>query len=338
MTRLRQADLAVVLQVTQELADAEDLDELRTLVLAGLTTAIPCDHAGWAEWSLKSYGVACLVRTTRGDTHHALDRDFQAVAFEHPACPYWQSGGVEAVRISDFASRRDLGRLQLYHAFYKPAGIEFQLSGVVCEQGGARVFVDCDRRARDFSDRDRQVLEILRGSVARSYTQLGLRQAMRRALERVARGDGAVLIADDDGAIVSATAAARELLAEHVGNADVLPRPIFEQFPLARAGRAHVSIAFNSLRAEVFARLGELPVVSLAEEGDRALDLDALRRLGLTPREAEVLAWVARGKTNPQIARALWVSPRTVQKHLEHVFDKLGVRTRTEAAARALQQ
>lgn len=56
----------------------------------------------------------------------------------------------------------------------------------------------------------------------------------------------------------------------------------------------------------------------------------------LTPREAEVLHWVAAGKTNRDIARILDISPRTVTKHLEHVFVKLGVETRTAAAARAL--
>lgn len=53
---------------------------------------------------------------------------------------------------------------------------------------------------------------------------------------------------------------------------------------------------------------------------------------GLTPREGEVLGWVARGKTNGDIARLLFVSPHTVRKHLENIFEKLDVRTRTEAA------
>ncbi|MEZ5729046.1 MAG: helix-turn-helix transcriptional regulator [Burkholderiaceae bacterium] len=53
----------------------------------------------------------------------------------------------------------------------------------------------------------------------------------------------------------------------------------------------------------------------------------------LTPRESEVLVWVARGKTNRDIADILGMSPRTVNKHLEHVFEKLGVETRTAAAA-----
>lgn len=56
----------------------------------------------------------------------------------------------------------------------------------------------------------------------------------------------------------------------------------------------------------------------------------------LTPREADVLRWVTAGKTNRDIGAILAMSPRTVTKHLEHVFTKLGVETRTAAAARAL--
>jgi DNA-binding response OmpR family regulator/DNA-binding CsgD family transcriptional regulator len=62
-----------------------------------------------------------------------------------------------------------------------------------------------------------------------------------------------------------------------------------------------------------------------------------LRELALTPRETEVLSWLAKGKTNRDIADILGMSPRTVNKHLEHVFEKLGVETRTAAAAIASQ-
>jgi len=58
----------------------------------------------------------------------------------------------------------------------------------------------------------------------------------------------------------------------------------------------------------------------------------------LTPRENEVLHWLARGKTDIEIAALLGLSPRTVQKHLEHVYVKLGVETRTAAVMRALAQ
>ncbi len=58
---------------------------------------------------------------------------------------------------------------------------------------------------------------------------------------------------------------------------------------------------------------------------------------GLSPREADVLVQLARGRSNPEIAAALGVSRKTVSSHLEHVYAKLGVRTRTEAALFAMR-
>jgi DNA-binding CsgD family transcriptional regulator len=60
-----------------------------------------------------------------------------------------------------------------------------------------------------------------------------------------------------------------------------------------------------------------------------------LAEAALTPRETEVLSWLAKGKTNRDIGDILGMSHRTVNKHLEHVFEKLGVETRAAAAALA---
>ncbi len=60
-------------------------------------------------------------------------------------------------------------------------------------------------------------------------------------------------------------------------------------------------------------------------------------KLGLTPREAEVLCWVAQGKANGDIALILSTTESTVKKHLEHVFEKLGVENRGAASLRAIE-
>lgn len=73
----------------------------------------------------------------------------------------------------------------------------------------------------------------------------------------------------------------------------------------------------------------------LLDERHPDMGLAASESFGLTNREAEVLAWVTRGKTNEDIATILGVRPATIAKHLERVFEKLGVETRTAAAARA---
>ena len=69
--------------------------------------------------------------------------------------------------------------------------------------------------------------------------------------------------------------------------------------------------------------------------GGRAGMVEALRAAGLTRREAECLAEVARGSSSADAARTMGVGARTVDKHLQHAFAKLGVETRSQAAARA---
>lgn len=79
-------------------------------------------------------------------------------------------------------------------------------------------------------------------------------------------------------------------------------------------------------------------VILLREESEIA-QIEALRAIfGLTGREAEVLHWVILGKTDKLIGQILGTSPRTVNKHMEHVFTKLGVETRTSAASLAVNK
>jgi len=63
----------------------------------------------------------------------------------------------------------------------------------------------------------------------------------------------------------------------------------------------------------------------------------ALLPLGLTAREAEVLYWIAQGKSNPDISMILSTSVRTIHKHVENIFRKLGLETRNAAALTALE-
>lgn len=63
-----------------------------------------------------------------------------------------------------------------------------------------------------------------------------------------------------------------------------------------------------------------------------------LESLGLSPREAEVLLWMAQGKANPDIAIIIGCSPATVKKHAIHIFEKLGVEGRPAAILSALEK
>jgi len=76
----------------------------------------------------------------------------------------------------------------------------------------------------------------------------------------------------------------------------------------------------------------------LREENHAAVIEALIAAFRLTTREAEVLYWVSKGKINKDIGEILGTSPRTVNKHLEHVFEKLGVETRTAAANLAMSK
>jgi DNA-binding CsgD family transcriptional regulator len=73
----------------------------------------------------------------------------------------------------------------------------------------------------------------------------------------------------------------------------------------------------------------------LLEEACDKFGLSSREReiLALSPREREILALLARGETNSEIGEALWIAPSTVRRHLEKIYAKLGVRTRTAAVA-----
>ena len=77
-------------------------------------------------------------------------------------------------------------------------------------------------------------------------------------------------------------------------------------------------------------------MIVLREESDTAQIEKLMASFKLTQRESEVLNWVIKGKTNRDIGDILGTRPKTITKHLEHVFEKLGVETRTAAAARVL--
>ena len=84
--------------------------------------------------------------------------------------------------------------------------------------------------------------------------------------------------------------------------------------------------------------IGEQYLLLLEEQKLQTFSITSLELLGLTTREAEVLFWVAKDKSNAAIAKVLDCSKKTVGKHLEHIYEKLGVQTRTGAVVVALER
>ena len=113
------------------------------------------------------------------------------------------------------------------------------------------------------------------------------------------------------------------------GGIDYVTKPINPDEVLARVA-AHLRTSRTLQAAREASRPARMSL------DDAAAQARLCERFQLTEREVQVLSWVACGKTNRDIGDILGLSPRTVNKHLEHVYIKLGVETRTAATAVAL--
>jgi len=171
-----------------------------------------------------------------------------------------------------------------------------------------------------------------------------LTQSARAALDVSGRY---LLAVNGVGKIMWATPQAQKLLSDTLaaGSDDdvVLPDPIPQWLDQARKGsaaKAAIMAALpgnEQLRLQYMGRLGSNEfLLRLAKDSGAETPAEFSTELGLTTREGEVLSWLSKGKTNRDIAQILGLSPRTVDKHLEQIYSKLGVENRTAAAAIAV--
>jgi DNA-binding NarL/FixJ family response regulator len=172
-----------------------------------------------------------------------------------------------------------------------------------------------------------------------------LTQSARAALDVSGRY---LLAVNSAGKIMWATPQAQKLLSDTLspgGDDDVvLPEPIPQWLEQARKGKAgskaEIMAALpgnEQLRLQYMGKLGANEfLLRLAKDSGTETPAEFSSELGLTAREGEVLSWLSKGKTNRDIAQILGLSPRTVDKHLEQIYSKLGVENRTAAAAIAV--
>ena len=166
--------------------------------------------------------------------------------------------------------------------------------------------------------------------LARLATHVRNARAARLAREAVDIGGHGVLVIDAHGRIAWRSPQAEAWLRQFFPERGGLPPESWSAASEESSiEREHATLLVRPLGA---VGLGEFML--LLELRPRAVP-QRRPAAPLTTREAEVLSWLAKGKTNRDIGDILGMSPRTVNKHLEHIFEKLGVETRTAAAALA---
>ena len=215
----------------------------------------------------------------------------------------------------------------------------------------------------DYVSKPIQPREVLVRIAAHTQTARVQRQA-RNALD--AFGHATMVVRPADGRLLWQTSLARSLLRDYFGSdSPFAPVPLTDWVRREAAARTAVAPPLPLVVARGGRRLtlelhamgeagpasapgtdatGAAPddaaddewLIVASEANDAALLEAMMHSFKLTAREAEVLHWVARGKTNRDIGDILGASPRTVTKHMEHILPKLGVETRTAAAGLVL--
>lgn len=242
MNELRSSQVRALLDFLDDLESVADEGEeaLNTVLFEGLGGLVPSDSVWRADCDLGR--VRNDLRSTDGrlgPVYESKQMRWWALVPQHPIIVHREeTGNARAVKLSDVASRRSLRRLEIYDEFFHPYGIEYSMSIRIPLSVDLVVDIGCTRVSKDFTERDRALLDL---------TRLPLAHILR-----------------------SAGAAGTEAL---------------------------------------------------------------ITRLGLTAREASVLRLVGAGMSNAAVADVLFISSGTVRKHLEHIYAKLGVGNRTEAAS-----
>jgi DNA-binding CsgD family transcriptional regulator len=324
------------------------LDRLAELVGSDLTTLSLCDLERQRRTVVSRSGEA--VSAADRATFDRYFRDHPLVRYHstHPRGP--------TQRITDCMSTAAFRRSPVFADYYRRIGIDHVMALPLRIDAANVVSVVFNRRRTDFADGERALADVLRRPLAALYRGIAAREEARRAQESLetmaARAGWQRARVSEGGCVADVSAETARLLRRFFGeplraNAEA-PAILLEWLrqrsrhwglessrresmgPLViRRGGARLTIHF--IADPVRPERGELLML---EEID-AVTPQALVVLPLTRREREVLAILAAGKTNDDIGTMLAISPRTVQKHLEHIFEKLGVETRTAAAMRA---
>jgi DNA-binding NarL/FixJ family response regulator len=299
--------------------------------LTQLGRLVPADYIGYSECDgCSGDGPGPHLYRPGGDEElivHGLDWEEarSVVDADSPVALHIQQGRSGPVKLSDFLTRRELHHTPMHNLVMKPCGFEDTL-GLrlrIAPLSPVKQF-DFDRGGRDFSARDRAVLDLLHPHLVQLYRASESRRRLRAALALHESTHEAVVVLEADDRIAFASTAARELLDRYLGENGVgLPDTVTSWLRERRRPAAG-----QPLRIHAGAQ------VLVVELVDGALLLEEQRWMPrLTAREREILDLVGEGRTNAEIAERLWVSRGTVRKHLDNIYAKLGVHTRTAAAA-----
>lgn len=318
---------------------------MRSQLLATMAKIVGCDIFAYVSVDPAS-GRSERVMDPDPSTTAELDTVFSQHLSRHPLLGHFmRTGNGDATRLSDVVSQRDLRRSEFYQGFYRPLGIRHQMAFVLDVDLGVVNALVLSRGRSDFKDVERQLVRVAQphlahlASASAAHSWFASALAALNGIDDTAYG---VVLLGPMGKVRVMNRAARLLLATYFRTSvregaqlpDELAAWLAEQRRPASDGPPQPYTAARGSR--------RLTVKLFRHHGSAALLMSessvngtpATEATGLTARESDVLWLVANGRTSAQAAQILQISSRTVEKHLENIYAKLGATSRTEASLR----
>gem|GEM_PF-5959247 len=252
---------------------------------------------------------------------------------QHPFQPQWVKifGGGHVGFLTDRISGREFRRTALWNEAY------IHLRGKNQILVGGQIEPDrywclsLNRLGSDFSPRDRELCQFLQPRISRLLERQARRDRASRTLAALDQNGAAYLVVDSNGQLLEVSGKAHALLTK--SDPAAKGRIALLSARQTRAGIFTENL--GNLQAILFRPAHQAPVFVMLGETVAPVVTDGSQP---TPREADILHWLGEGKSNAEIAIVLGVSPRTVEKHCERLFAKLGVENRLAAALLAREK
>lgn len=348
MSRLTHSQHDELLKAIEEVHACRDLQRFPAVVVEVFTRLISSDWVSYNEVYPAMERSIALLDPPIQDFEAKFAR-WTEYAHEHPVINYHkETGDGSAHQIADFLSTREYHALNLYQQVYRQMKVEYQLSATILTSPDVIIAAAMSRERGRFSETSRLIANRLRPQIAQAYANLVELQHLLAMVEGLGgaleEADSAVILWSNRRVILHASRRARELLGRYFRwrEGRHLPDALAEWAAARlRARTVPDSLVLESGGNRLSARLAPRPefhftTIVLTEEVT-AIDPQRLAVLGLSPRQNEVLAWMAEGKSNAEIGLILSMNPLTVKTHVREILRKMNVENRTTATVRALE-
>jgi DNA-binding CsgD family transcriptional regulator len=339
--------LQIILSAVEELNSNVDLRTLPERALTAASKVIAADSVAFTGISYS--GEYAGIGWENSDAIAPADVEiFTQYMHEQPLFDaYVVKRRTETLKITDLISPEEFKRTNIYNEFYRRVGVTNQLVAPMQISKDFLITCSINTITEDFSERDRLILTLIAPHFANAIRNSFAYERLSSALDSENCG---VVAVSEKAKPIFISELARRLFKKYFSaerhETDTLPETLrnwikqidltikkneFDIPPMPlritnQSGELSVRFAYNTTTRER----------TLILEEKKFISPKMIKHFHLTRREAEILFWIMQGKTDDVIATLCGISLRTVQKHVEHIYTKMGVENRTSAMLKIL--